>query len=172
MLKPKMEEALNGQVNEEVFSAYLYASMVSYFESVNLKGFAHWMRMQVLEEQIHGQKVGEFIMARGGRLRLRAIAEPQQDWASPSAAFEAALQHEQHITECLNNLSTLAFSEQDHATRTFLEWFVTEQVEEEANTDNMVQQLKLAGDASGALFLLDREAGQRPAPAIAAPTGA
>jgi len=169
MLKPKMEEALNGQVNEELFSAYLYASMVGYFESVNLKGFAHWMRMQVQEEQIHANKIGEFIMARGGRLKLRAVKEPQQDWAGARSVFEAASAHEQHITGCLNALSTLAISEQDHATRTFLEWFITEQVEEEANADNMVQQLKLAGDAPGALFLLDREAVTRSAPAVAAP---
>lgn len=171
MLKPTMEEALNGQVNEELFSAYLYASMVGYFESVNLKGFAHWMRMQVLEEQIHANKIGEFIIARNGRLKLRAIKEPQHDWATSLSVFEASLAHEQHITGCLNALSTLAISEQDHATRTFLEWFVTEQVEEEANADNMVQQLKLAGDTPSAVFILDREAAQRPAPAVAPAPG-
>lgn len=167
MLKQVMEDALNKQVNEELFSAYLYASMVGYFESINLKGFAHWMRMQVQEEQLHAHKMGEYVMARGGRLKLTAIQEPQHDWNSVLDAFKAAHQHEVHITECLNNLSTLAMAESDHATRTFLEWFVTEQVEEEANADAMVQQLKLAQDAPGALFILDREAGTRPVPAIA-----
>lgn len=169
MLKPVMEKALNKQVNEEVFSAYLYASMVGYLESQNLKGFAHWMRMQVQEEQLHAQKISEFIMERGGRLRLTAIAEPQQEWPSPLAMFEAAYAHECHITECLNNLSTLSFEQHDHATRTFLEWFVTEQVEEEANADEKVHQLRLAEGAPGAMFMLDREAATRPAPAIAAP---
>ncbi len=168
MLKPVMEDALNKQVNEEVFSAYLYASVVGYFESVNLKGFAHWMRMQVQEEQLHAQKMAEYIMTRGGRLRLTTIAEPQQDWDSPLAAFESAWQHEQHITGCLDALTTKAIAEHDHATRTFLEWFVSEQVEEEANAEGMVQQIRMAQDAPGALFLLDREAAQRPAPAIAA----
>lgn len=172
MLKSVMEEALNKQVNEELFSAYLYASMVGYFESANLKGFAHWMRMQVQEEQLHAQKMGEYIIARNGRLKLMAVAEPQQEWPSALAAFEAALAHEQHITGCLDALTSKSIAEQDHATRTFLEWFVTEQIEEEANADNMVQQLRLAEGAPGALFLIDREAAQRPAPTIAAPSQA
>jgi len=169
MLKKKIEDALNNQINEELFSAYLYASMRAYFESLNLKGYANWMRLQVLEESFHALKIIEFLYERGGRVRLQAIKAPQIDWESPLAVFEATLEHEGHITDCINKLSTLAIKEDDHATRVFLEWFVTEQVEEEANADAMLQNLKLMKDAPGGLFMLDREAGQRTlSPTVAA----
>lgn len=171
MMKKKMQDAFNQQINEELYSAYLYASMRAYFESLNLKGFSHWMSIQVQEEMIHARKFVQFIYDRCGRVQLKALKQPDWEWASPLAVFEAGYKHECHITECINKLATLALKEDDHAARVFLEWFVTEQVEEEANADAMVQNLKLAKDNASALFLLDREAGQRPAPAAAAPAG-
>ena len=165
MIKQEMVDALNHQINEELFSAYLYASMVGYFEDINLKGYANWMRIQTQEELMHAQKFSDYIIERGGRLALKAIAEPQAEWDSALAVFEAAYKHECHISECINKLSSLAIKLDDHASRVFLEWFVTEQVEEEAHADEMVQQLKLAQDSPGALFMLDREAGARSMPA-------
>lgn len=161
MLKKKLQDALNTQINEELFSAYLYASMRAYFESLNLSGFSNWMRIQVEEELFHARKFMGYLFERGGDVKLKAIKEPQAKWASPLDAFEAAYKHECHITECINKLSTLALNEDDHATRIFLEWFVTEQVEEEANADGIVQQLRMVKDAPGGLFMLNREAGQR-----------
>ena len=163
MIAKEIQDALNQQVNEELFSAYLYTSMVNFFEQSNLKGFAQWMRLQVQEELTHTQKIVEYLFERGGKLELKEIAAPQADWASPLAAFEAAYKHECHISDCINKLSSLATEKQDHATKIFLEWFVSEQVEEEANADDMVQQLKLVEGAPGGLFMLNREAGQRQA---------
>ncbi|HPO15735.1 MAG TPA: ferritin [Candidatus Hydrogenedentes bacterium] len=161
MMKKKLQDAFNAQINEELYSAYLYAAMRAAFESMNLKGYANWMRLQVEEELFHARKFMEFIFERGGEVELKAIKQPQAQWDSPLAMFEAAYRHECHISECINKLSTLAMKEDDHAARIFLEWFVTEQVEEEANADGMVQNLKLMKDAPGGLFMLDREAGQR-----------
>lgn len=169
MISDKMQAALNDQINEELYSSYLYASMVGYFESVNLKGFANWMRMQLEEERIHARKIEGYLYERGAKLKLKAIAEPTPEWESPLAAFEAAYTHECHISACINKLSDLAIDEGDHATKIFLEWFVTEQVEEESNTDEMVQQLKMISGSPGMIFMLDREAGQRPAPVAAEP---
>ena len=168
MLKPEMLGALNKQVNEELYSAYIYTAMVSYFENANLKGFAHWMTLQVQEELEHAQKIMAFIMERGGALKLTAIGEPPAEYASPLAAFEAAYAHECHISGCIDKLSTLAIKIDDHASRIFLEWFVSEQVEEEANADDKVQQLRLVEGAPGGLFLLDKEAAARvlTAPAV------
>ena len=167
MMTEKLQAAFNNQVNEELFSAYLYASMSCYFELQNLKGFAHWMQIQTQEEMAHAAKFINFLLDRGVQVKLREIAAPDSSWASPLAAFEAAYKHECHISECMNKLSSLAVDEKDHASRIFLEWFVTEQVEEEANADNMVQQLKRVADAPAGLFMLDREASQRPAPTAA-----
>lgn len=161
MIKQKMVDALNAQINEELYSAYLYAGMRAYFESTNLKGFGNWMRIQVEEELFHVRKFMNFIFERGGEASLKAIKAPTMKWDSPLAAFEAAYKHECHISGCIDKLATLAMKEDDHAARVFLEWFVTEQVEEEANADAMVQNLKRMQDAPGGLFMLDREAGLR-----------
>ena len=161
MVSEKMQDALNGQLNAELYSAYLYASMSAYFESVNLSGFANWMRIQVQEETVHAYKFYSFINERDGRVVLSAIEAPPTDWDSPLAAFEAAYQHEQKVTGLINDLVNLAVSEGDHATNIFLQWFVTEQVEEEASANEVIQKLKLIGDAKGGLFMLDREMGQR-----------
>ena len=161
MINKEMSDALNHQVNEELYSAYIYASMVTYFEEANLKGFAHWMRLQTKEELAHAQKIVEYLFDRGARVKMEAVEEPPSDWDSPLAVFEAAYKHECHISDCINKLSSLAIKLDDHATRVFLQWFVEEQVEEEANADDMVQQLKLVEASRGGLFMLDKQAAGR-----------
>ena len=161
MISKKMEEALNGQVNAELYSAYLYLSMESYFKSLNLNGFAVWMRVQTQEEVAHAMKIYDFINERGGRVTLKAIEGPPTEWDSPLAVFEAVYVHEQKVTGLINDLVDLAIKEKDHATNTFLQWFVNEQVEEESSADEVVQQLKMMENAPGGMFMLDRELGQR-----------
>ena len=161
MISRKITQTLNDQINAELYSAYLYLSMVAYFESVNLAGFAAWMRAQTQEEIMHAMKMYDFVNERGGRVILKAIETPPSEWDSPLAAFEAAYAHEQIVTGRINDLVNLAVEEKDHATNSFLQWFVNEQVEEETSADNVVRNLKMAQDAPGALFMLDRELGQR-----------
>lgn len=161
MLNEKMQEALNEQINAELYSAYLYLSMVAYFESINLSGFATWMRVQTQEELTHTMKIYDFINERGGRVMLKPIAEPPAEWDSPLAVFEAAYKHEQKVTGLINNLVNLAIEEKDHASNNFLQWFVDEQVEEEASADEVVQKLKMVDKAPDGKFMLDRELGQR-----------
>jgi ferritin len=161
MLKKKMENALNKHLNAEFYSSYLYLSMAAYFESINLKGFANWMRVQAQEELVHAVKFYDFIVERGGRVVLSSIEGPRTKWQSPLAVFEHVYKHEQKVTSLINNLVDLSIAEQDHATNNFLQWFVAEQVEEEASADEVVQKMKLMGDASGGLFMLDQELAQR-----------
>jgi len=161
MISKKMEKALNEQVNAELFSAYLYLSMEAYFKSLNLNGFANWMRVQTQEEVAHAMKIYGFIDERGGRITLKAIDGPQTKWDSPLAVFKDIYKHEQKVTSLINNLVNLAIEEKDHATNTFLQWFVNEQVEEEASADQVVQQLKMMEKAPGGMFMLDRELAQR-----------
>ena len=161
MLSEKMQKALNDQINAELYSAYLYLSMSAYFESLNLGGFANWMKVQAQEETVHAMKLYAYTNERGGRVKLGAVEAPPWEWDSPLAVFEAAYQHEQKVTGLINDLVKTAKGENDHATEIFLQWFVTEQVEEEASADAVVQQIKLVGDAPGGLFMLDRELGQR-----------
>ncbi|MHC4119498.1 MAG: ferritin [Planctomycetota bacterium] len=161
MISNKMEDALNGQVNAELYSAYLYLSMESWFKSKNMNGFATWMRVQTQEEMTHVMKIYDFIDERGGRIVLKPIEGPPTEWDSPLTVFEAVYEHEQKVTGLINNLVDLAIEEKDHATNSFLQWFVNEQVEEEASADQVIQQLKMMSDAPGGIFLLDRELGQR-----------
>jgi len=161
MIEKAMLKALNEQINEELFSSYLYLSMSAWFEGQNWKGFAKWMAIQSKEEYGHAMKIYKYILERGGEIDLKAIAVPQKEWKSPLAAFEDAYKHEQHITDCINKLTDLAVKNKDHATNIFLHWFVGEQVEEEANATEMVEKLKLVGDFKGGLFMLDHEAGSR-----------
>lgn len=165
MISQAMQDAFNKQINEELYSAYIYASMANYFEHASLKGFAHWMRLQTEEELDHARRLVTFMNDRGGRVLLDAIQAPQAEWPSPQAAFAEAYKHECHISACINDLSTKAMNEKDHASHAFLEWFVTEQVEEESNADEIVQQLKLMDGAPGGLFMMDRELAQRQAKA-------
>ncbi|MBP8128329.1 MAG: ferritin [Candidatus Hydrogenedentes bacterium] len=167
MISQKMESAINKQISEELYSAYLYSAMGNYFDSINLRGFAHWMRLQTDEELAHARKFRDYLLNRGGKVVLTEIKGPKNEWESPLAVFEASYRHECHISECINKLSSLSQKENDHASHAFLEWFVEEQVEEEANVDNVVQQLKLVKDSPGALFMLDRELGARQAAAPA-----
>ncbi|WP_456385435.1 ferritin [Desulfolithobacter sp.] len=161
MLKKKIQKALNEQINAEMYSAYLYLAMESYFQSISLAGFANWMRGQVQEELSHAMKLYDFVGERGGRVVLDAIGKPDSSWESPRAAFEHILRHEQLVTGLINDLVDLAEKEKDHATRIFLQWFVTEQVEEEATVGEIVDRLKLIGDDPSGLFFLDAELGKR-----------
>ena len=161
MLTDKMNEALNQQVNEELYSAYLYLSMAAYFEDLNLAGFAHWLRCQVQEEIVHAMKIYDFVVERSGRVKLQPIKGPQADWESPSDAFAGAYKHECYISGCINKLVDLARDARDHATDAMLQWFVNEQVEEEASADTVVQKLKLVGNRGDGLFMLDQEMNQR-----------
>jgi ferritin len=161
MIGKKMDEALNGQLNAELYSAYLYLSMAAYFGSVDLAGFANWMRIQTQEEQFHAMKFYDYIIERGGRVILRPIEAPLSDWDSPLAAFEATLEHEQKVTGLINDLVHLARDEKDNASEAFLQWFVKEQVEEEDNVGKVLGQLKPIKDSPEALFMMDKEMGQR-----------
>lgn len=161
MLNPKIEKALNDQINAEMFSAYLYLAMVAYFQDQNLSGFAHWMTLQNEEETLHAMKFFRYIGERGGRVRLEAIEKPQFEWKSPLDAMEAALEHEAYITGRINELVNLAMEEKDYATASFLNWFVDEQVEEEDSVNEVVQKLRLLGKDGGGLFMMDRDMGTR-----------
>lgn len=161
MLSKKMQKALNGQINAELYSSYIYLSMSSYFQSINLPGFANWMRIQAQEELVHAIKFYDYVNERGGRVILHPVEGPPSKWASPPTVFEHVYQHEKKVTGLINDLVNLAMEERDHATNIFLQWFVTEQVEEEASANEVVQKLKLMGDASNGLFMLDRELAQR-----------
>ena len=157
----KMQEALNKQLNAEVYSAYLYLSMSAYFQSVNLSGFANWMRVQWQEELAHGLKFYDYVNERGGRVILQAVEAPPSEWDSALAAFQDTYRHEQKVTGMINKLVDLAVEARDHATNNFLQWFVSEQVEEEASADEVLQKLKLVGDDASGLFMIDRELAQR-----------
>jgi ferritin len=161
MLSQKMEQALNRQLNAELYSAYLYLSMAAYYYSINLNGFANWMTVQNLEETMHAMKFYNYINERGGRITLDQIAAPPTTWNSPLEVFEETLKHEEKVTGLINNLVDLAITERDHAANAFLQWFIIEQVEEEASADEIIQTLKLAGNDPHALFMLDRELGTR-----------
>ncbi len=156
-----MEEALNAQLNAELYSSYLYISMAGYYESIDLIGFGHWMKCQAKEELFHAMKFYDYLNERGGTVTLKPIAGPQTKWKNTSAPFEDAYKHEIKVTGLINNLVNLAIKEKDHATNNFLQWFVKEQVEEEASAYEVVQKLKLTGGQGNGLFMLDNELSQR-----------
>ena len=168
MFNPRIQDAFNRQLNAELFSSYLYLSMSAYFESQNLKGMAHWMRIQVQEELQHAMKFLDFINDRGGRVLLTAVEGPRTEWSSPLEAFQDTCEHESKVTGLINDLVDLSIKEKDHAANTFLQWFVTEQVEEEASAREIADKLKLAGDNSVALLMIDQELGRRTPPAAPA----
>lgn len=161
MLKAKMQDALNRQLNAELFSSYLYLSMAAYFEDKSFPGMANWMRLQAKEENMHGMKFYDFINERNGRVTLAAIDAPKTEWNSPLEAFEEAYMHEQKITGLINELVNLALAEKDHAAASFLQWFVNEQVEEEASVAQIIDQLRLVGDNGVALYMIDQQLAQR-----------
>jgi ferritin len=161
MMNLKIQEAFDRQLNAELYSSYLYLSMSAYFESISLRGFANWMRCQAQEELVHAMKFFSFVNERGGTVSLVGVDTPTNTWNSPLHAFEDAYRHEQKVTALINELVDLALQERDHAAIGFLQWFVTEQVEEESSADEAVQQLRLAGDAGGGIFMIDRELATR-----------
>jgi ferritin len=172
MLSEKMQQALNDQLNAELASAYIYLSMSAYFQANDLAGMAHWMRVQWQEELMHVSKYYDYISDRHGRVHLSAIAEPPKEWNSPLDAFQHALEHERHITRLIGQLVDLSLEERDHSTNNFLQWFVAEQVEEEANVAAIVGQLKIIGDNTSGLFMVDREVAKRLSAAAPATPGA
>lgn len=161
MLSDNMQKALNDHFTAEMYSSYLYLSMAAYFAGKNLTGSESWMKIQALEESVHAMKFYNFIQERGGRLVLQQIDQPPSEWASPLLVFEEVLKHEQHVTSLVNDLVALAIEEKDFATNNFLQWFVGEQVEEEATADGVYQTLKMAGEQGNGLFMVDRELGTR-----------
>ena len=161
MIAKTLETALNRQVNRELYSAYLYLAMSSYFETTGLKGFAKWMRLQAKEEQVHAMKIYDYVVARGGTVALAEIEAPKNKWASAGKVFEDTYAHEQKVTGMINGLVDLAMKEHDHATFEMLQWFVKEQVEEEEHAADILNQIKLVGDVPGHLFWLDHQLGKR-----------
>lgn len=155
MLSKTMQDAINEQIKNEFYSAYLYLLMSAYFESINMPGSAKWMRTQFGEEQTHALKMFDFINDRGGRVALKAIDQPAPDFASPVAVWEMVLEHEKKVTGLINKLYEQAVKENDYATQTFLTWFITEQVEEEKNATLMLERFKQAGSNTASLLLLD-----------------
>lgn len=155
MISKTMQDAINEQIKNEFYSAYLYLSMSAYFESINLPGSAKWMRTQFGEEQAHALKMFDFINDRDGRVALKAIDQPPADFASPVAVWEMVLEHEKKVTALINSLYAQAVKENDYATQTFLAWFITEQVEEEKNAALMLERFKQAGSNAASLLLFD-----------------
>lgn len=165
MITKRMENELNKQINREFYSAYLYLSMSAYCNRINMPGAEHWFRIQYEEEEMHMTKMFDYVMQHGGEARLLQIDEPPADFNSLVEVFEASLEHEQVVTQSINELLNVAVEEKDHATQVFLQWYITEQVEEEANVADLVHRFKMAGDNSGALMMIDDKLGQRPSPA-------
>jgi len=161
MLSEKMADALNGQVNKEMYSAYLYMSMSAYSTYTGLKGFANWFMVQYQEEMTHAMKIYDYLNAQGAQVKLAAIAQPPTEFVSPLDMFEKTLEHEKFVTKSINELVDLAIQENDHATNIFLQWFVTEQIEEEGNDTEIISELKLIGEDGRGLLMLDRELAQR-----------
>jgi ferritin len=161
MISKTIEQALNKQVNRELFSEYLYLSMSAYFETIFMKGFAKWMRVQAGEEHAHAMKIYDYIIARGGKVTLAAIEAPKNRWESAGKVFEESYAHEQKVTGMIDALVDLAIKEKDHATFEMLQWFVKEQVEEEMNASDILNQIAIVGDRPGHLFALDHHLGKR-----------
>jgi ferritin len=169
MISKKMVQSLNKQINNEIYSAYLYLAMSSYTSHIGLKGAANWFMVQYQEEMIHAMKIYDYVQSQGEHAQLAAIAAPPNEYGTLLSMFEQTLKHEQFITNCINELMDLAIKEKDHATQIFLQWFVTEQIEEEGNDNDIIAKLKLVGDSPQGLMMIDRDLAARvftpPAPA-------
>ncbi|HPE67895.1 MAG TPA: ferritin [Thermotogota bacterium] len=161
MLEKKMEKELNKQINEELFSAYLYQAMAAHFDNNNLPGFAKWMEIQAAEEVHHAKKFYHYILEKGGKVELEAIQKPPMEWESPLEALKAAYKHEVHITQRIYTLLETARELKDYSTEVMLHWFINEQVEEEASADQIVQMLKRVGGEKNGLMMVDREMAKR-----------
>jgi ferritin len=165
MLKDPVEDALNEQINAELHSEHVYLSMAAYFEDEGLPGFASWMRAQAEEERAHAMRIYDFVIERDGRVLLDSIDAPPTEWESPAAAFEAAYEHEVKISRMIDDRVALAREENDNATENMLQWFVAEQVEEEATAQGILDKLRHVGDDGPGLLMVDQELGQRDASA-------
>lgn len=162
MISQKLQDAMNSQIQAELYSAYLYLSMSAYCESKNLGGFAHWMKMQYQEETSHAMKFMDYLQERGGTVALKAIEAPPTEFGTPLELFEQTLAHEIHVTNLINKLYEAALEEKDYAAQIFLQWFINEQVEEEASATAVLERLKIIGDKStGAILYLDKELRKR-----------
>jgi ferritin len=161
MLGKKLEDALNEQINKELYSGYLYLSMAAYCEAEKLPGFAHWMRAQGQEEVGHAMRLFDYMNARGGRVVLKAIEMPPPVWKSPLVMFEQVVEHERKVTGMINRLYEYALIEKDYAAQVELQWFIAEQVEEEEQAGQVVDRLKRVGDQPVGLSVLDRQLGER-----------
>ena len=161
MIKDNICDALNAQINMEYHSSYSYLAMSKFFLEQNLNGLANWMRIQAQEELIHGMKIYDFVDERDGIINFTDIKQPRQKWDSPIDVFEEALKNERAVSESIYDIVDLSLSERDHATNTFLQWFVAEQVEEESTIKEVIDNLRLVGNDGNGLFLLDRDMGQR-----------
>jgi ferritin len=160
-LSDKVQAAMNKQINAELHSAYIYLAMSAYFESEGFSGMAHWMRHQYEEEVVHAMKFFDYIHERRGRVILEPIAAVPSSWDSPLAAFEAALAHEEKVSAMILDIVNLAVKEKDHASVSFLNWYVDEQVEEESSADAIVQKLKIGGNTPQSLLFMDSQLGKR-----------
>jgi ferritin len=165
MLSKEMQDGLNNQINNEYFSSYTYLSMSAYCESLNMRGFASWLRHQSKEELEHALKLFDYVIDRDGKIVLKSIEQPQAKYNSLLKMFQQVLEHEREVTSMINKLYEQAVNEGDHATAVELQWFIKEQVEEEKSARDMVDNLKLAGDNSSALLILDREMADSSSPA-------
>jgi len=161
MLSERLLQLMNEQINHEFYSAYLYLSMASYYHALGLDGFANWMRVQCLEEQVHAMKFFDFINDMNGRIVLKGISDPPVEWDSPRAPFEAALLHERKVTGLINNLVNVSLEEHDHASNNFLQWFISEQVEEESSVQAVLDKFNLMGDAPGGMYMIDKDLATR-----------
>ena len=161
MISKTMQDAINEQINKELYSSYLYLSMAAYFENKNLPGFAKWMHIQEGEEREHAMKLYEFLVDRGGRALLKSIAAPQTDWKTSLDLFKQVAEHEAAVTASIHVLYALATKENDYAAQVMLHWFITEQVEEEKNAGEIVQQLELVEAHGTAVLMLDHQLGKR-----------
>jgi ferritin len=160
-INKKVEDAINKQINAELYSAYLYLGMSARCTELNLKGMANWLYVQAQEEMTHAMKFYRFVLERGGHTVFPAIEGVRDNWKAPLEMFSAAYEHEQKVTAMINNIVDIAIAERDHATASMLNWFVDEQVEEEANSSEITEKLKLIGESKDGLFMLDKELATR-----------
>ncbi len=161
MLSENLQKAMNEQINKELFSEYIYLSMAAYFYSLDLDGFANWFTIQSKEENDHAMKFYYYVLERGGKVVLDKIEKPQSDFESIQEIFEITLQHEEFISKSINQLMDLSMKENDHASTSFLQWYVDEQVEEEANASKLLNKIKLNKDNQQGIFMLDAELAKR-----------
>jgi ferritin len=157
MLNPRVQNAINEQINAEIWSAYMYLSMSAYFSSEGLSGFANWMRVQWQEELSHAMNFFDYIVERGGKPVLMPIREVPERWENTLQVMQETLKHEQHVTALINNIMDIAIEEKDHATKSMLQWFIDEQVEEEANAQELIDNLKLIDGNGHGIFMLDKD---------------